>query len=163
MTESLKITLLCDAPHARILNTESYELTLEARFLFNRRNEGDLQLAFEKFERATQLDGNNAAAWLGVAPLYMWLFDPPDITRSLQAAQRAVDLAPDSAEAHLRLFGALRRSGEEGAHVDREWNLAKKLGQQSALIQVFIAGWEWDQGNFENLLNHNWLRSHLSP
>ncbi len=152
VTESLRITLLGEAPHARVLNTESYELTLEARFLFNRRNEGDLQLALAKFERATELDPKNAAAWLGASPLYLWMYDPPDLTAAIAAGEKAVALEPDNPEAHMRLASALMWSGQHGATADHHWNRAVELGQQNPLVLSIISGMEWSKGNIEKAM-----------
>ena len=42
VSEQLRITLLGEAPHARVIDTQSWELTLQARYFFNRRWDGDL-------------------------------------------------------------------------------------------------------------------------
>jgi TolB-like protein len=41
VVDQLKITLLGELPHAKVVNTESLDLTMEGRYLFNRRQEGD--------------------------------------------------------------------------------------------------------------------------
>ena len=148
VTDSLKITLLGEAPHSKVLNTESYELTMQGRYLFNRRNEGDLQLALQKFERATELDPNNAAAWVGLSPLYRWLFDPPDLERSTEAARKAVELEPENPEAHMRYASALWGSGKRGELTKTHWDLGVKLGQQNPLVLSMLSGVEMTQGNF---------------
>ena len=149
VTESLRITLLGEVPRVKVVNTESYELTMHARYLFNRRNHGDLQLALEKFAQATELDPDNAIAWLGLSPLYRWVADPPDNKRSLVAAERAVALAPENPEARARYFQALWSSGERGATVEEQWNLAVELGPQNALVLSMTSGLEWGRGNID--------------
>jgi tetratricopeptide (TPR) repeat protein len=88
------------APHARVIDTESWELTLQGRFLYNRRAEGDWQKAFESFERAIELDPANAAAWIGIAPLHWYLFDQGD--QGFQAMEKALELDPSNPEALMR-------------------------------------------------------------
>lgn len=153
VTDSLKITLLGEAPHAKVLNTESYELTMQARYLFNRRNEGDLHLALQKFERATELDPNNAAAWVGLSPLYMWLFNPPDLERATEAARQAVELEPQNPEAHIRYAGALWATGIRDELTRKHWDLALKLGQQNPLVLSMVSGIEWRQGNIDKSIS----------
>ena len=149
VTNSLKITLLGEVPQARVLNTESFELTMQGRHLFNRRNAGDLQLALKKFEKATELDPNNAAAWVGLSPLYAWLLDPPDLERSLFAAKTAITLEPENPEAHIRYCLALLNSGANGKLAKKHWDLAVKLGQDNPLVFTLMSTLEWMQGNIE--------------
>ena len=149
VTNSMKITLLGEVPQAKVLNTESYELTMQGRYLFNRRNKGDLQLALKKFERATELDPNNAAAWVGLSPLYKWLFDPPDLERSLLAAKTAVALEPENPEAHIRYCTALLRSGASGKLAKKHWDIAVKLGQNNPLVITLMSSLERLQGNID--------------
>ena len=139
VTSSLKITLLGEAPRTKVLNTESYELTMQARFLFKRRKEGDLQRALELFERATQLDPDNAAAWVGLSPLYLFLFDPPDNNRSLEAAKKAVELSPENPEARIRFAGALSRAGDQ-TQSRQEFQKGVQLGQDNPYVLSSMAG-----------------------
>jgi TolB-like protein/Tfp pilus assembly protein PilF len=131
VTDSLKITLLGEAPHSKVLN---------------------LQLALEKFERATELDPDNAAAWVGLSPLYSWLFNPPDRERSSEAARKAVELEPENPEAHIRYATALFGLGMRGELSRKHWNLAVELGQQNTLVLSILSGIEWTQGNIDNSL-----------
>lgn len=163
VTESLKITLLGAPPQSKVLNTESYELTMQGRYLFNRRNQGDLELALEKFQRATELDPENAAAWVGLAPLYTWVLDPPDIASSLAAAKKAVALAPENPEAHYRYFNALWRSGESDTLIEKHWNLAISLGQKNTLMLSVIAGIHFRNGNIEKAIEFGKRTVALDP
>jgi len=146
VVEELKVTLLGEAPHARVLNTESYELALQGRFLLNRRAIGDLEHALELFEEAIELDPNNAAAWIGVAPLYLWLFDPPRREDSRLAAEKAVELEPDNPEAYVRLGFANPAAAEE------LWNRAIILGPDSPLVLGVMAGMALREGDFDRTI-----------
>jgi adenylate cyclase len=116
VVEQLKITLLGATPRARVIDTESYQLALRGRFLFNRRAEGDLQRALELFERAVEIDPGNAAAWTGMVPLYLWFVDPPDLLRARAAVEKALQLEPENPEVTARLAMLLIWEGriEEG-------------------------------------------------
>ena len=102
VVDALQITLLGEAPASRVVNTKALELTLRGRYLANRRNEGDLQSAFELFEQAVSIDPNVADAWVGLSPLYVWLFDPPRINDAESAVVRAIELEPQNPEAWVR-------------------------------------------------------------
>jgi len=111
VVDALKVTLLGDAPHTKVIDTESWELTMQGRYLYTRRAEGDWQRAFESFERAIELDPDNAAAWIGIAPLYGYLFD--DAEKSVAAMEKALELEPDNPEALMRKGMYLGWAGRE--------------------------------------------------
>ena len=146
VVQELKVTLLGEAPHARVLNTDSYELALQGRFLFNRRAEGDLERALELFEKAIELDPNNAAAWIGVSPLYLWLFDPPRREDARLAAEKAAQLEPDNPEAYIRLGFA------QPAEAQEWWDRAIKLGPDNPLVLSVMAGPPYSQGDFDRAI-----------
>ncbi len=86
-------------------NLEAYELYLKGRYQLALRGLG-LKGALELFERAAALDPAYALAHAGVAEAYAVLAQyglvPPDAIRAKAhaAANRALELAPESAEAH---------------------------------------------------------------
>jgi TolB-like protein/Flp pilus assembly protein TadD len=139
VTEQLKITLLGESPHARVIDTKSWDLTLEGRFYFTRRNEGDEQKAFELFSRAVELDPDNATAWVGLAPLYLWLNDPPDTVRSRHAVERALELEPNNPEAYIRLarVNSWEGNSEEGFQY---YIRALELGPHNPLVLAVWSG-----------------------
>ncbi|MGD2122677.1 MAG: tetratricopeptide repeat protein [Gemmatimonadota bacterium] len=115
-------------------NTEAYEEYLRGRFHWSTRSPQALELAAEHFRRAIAVDSAFAHAYSGLADSYAVLpfYSPegsPDEMFRLgeEAAQQAVRLAPDLAEAHASL-GYLRlvsRRDWEGA--ERELRQAIEL------------------------------------
>ena len=158
---ALQINLLGDAPKTRAIDPESYELALQARFLYARRDEGDLQQAAKLFERAVEIDPDNAVAWVGLAPLYLWLFDPPRIEDALSATERAVALDPTNPEAWSRRATALRVAGN--ASFREAWARAESLGDDNSLIQSQIAGHRTQVGDLEGAIEAQQRAVALDP
>jgi adenylate cyclase len=158
----LQVTLLGAMPQARAVDPESWELTQQARFLFNRRAGDDLRRALGLFQQAVEVDPSNATAWAGMAPLYAWLFEPPQLADGLAAAMTAVQLDPNNAEAQARLSFFLFQTGnsDEG---DRAWARAVDLGSDNALVQSMIAGHLNDEGDAEGGLRIQRLAAALDP
>jgi TolB-like protein/Tfp pilus assembly protein PilF len=151
VAEQLKITLLGEAPHATVIDTRSWELTLEGRFLFNRRAPGDLERALELFEEAVEIDPNNAAAWVGAAPLYRWLFDPPKVEKTLEATEKALEIEPENPEAWARRAGPLAELDRQEEAI-KAWQNAIKYGENSILVLGMRAGSRWARGDREESL-----------
>lgn len=125
VVEALKIELL--ESHGQRLarrNTDSieaYDLYLAGREHFRKRGQGNIdrhRRALGLFERAVEIDPEFALAWSGIADYYSvsndwWLETYMDrdaaAARALEAARRAVDIAPELAEAQASLGMALGR------------------------------------------------------
>jgi adenylate cyclase len=83
----------------------AYEHYLRGRQHLPRLTQDDLEMSAEMFERAIDLDATYSPAWAGLATVHATLYEwygakEEDIARAEQASQRALDLAPDLAEAH---------------------------------------------------------------
>ncbi len=109
VADSLKITLRSgDSPRrAETSSTQAYERYLQGRHLFNRRSGSDLLSAKTQFEEAVRIDPGYARAWAGLAGVYFVArYEGPDLSDGAskwrEAAERAVALAPDLAEANVR-------------------------------------------------------------
>jgi TolB-like protein/DNA-binding winged helix-turn-helix (wHTH) protein len=124
---ALQITLRSgDGPRrAETSSTQAYESYLQGRHLFNRRSGSDLLRAKTHFEEAVQIDPGYARAWAALAGVYfvsryedLELPDAPSKWR--EAAQRAVALAPDLAEANVRAAQYYWQTGDvRAAHIHR--------------------------------------------
>ena len=88
---------------------EAYQKYLEGRYYWARRHTGAFQNAIECFTAATVIDPDYALAHAGVADAYAVLglygFAPVEVTgpKAVSAAERALTLDPDLAEAHAAL------------------------------------------------------------
>ena len=95
-------------------NPEAYNLYVRGRYYWERRNQQFLRVALDYFERAIAADPDYALAHAGVADCHtvaaIFGYAPGVDARPLAAAaaERAVQLDPELAEAHHAL-GAVRQ------------------------------------------------------
>ena len=90
-------------------NNEAYQLYHKGRYLWNKRTEEALKKSIEYFEQAIAKDPDYELAYSGLADshsvLGMWGFVPPNeaFPKAKQAAQKALDIDPNLAEARAAL------------------------------------------------------------
>lgn len=162
VAEELRITLLGEAGHSKVIDTESYELAMQGRFFYNRRDEGDTDLAFERFRRAVEIDPDNATAWIGLVPLYLFFRGEPDLDKALQAVENALQLEPENPEAVIRHAGVLHWLGRIDES-DAEWARALEIGQDNALVMSIVAGSFCGRGDFETCIAYQERAVSLDP
>ncbi len=90
-------------------NTEAYENYLKGRYLWNKRQTGELKKAVAYFEQAIALDANFALAYAGLADAYSQLANDgpaPDIAgyaKSKAMANKALEIDPGLSEGYSAL------------------------------------------------------------
>jgi TolB-like protein/Flp pilus assembly protein TadD len=94
------------ALHRAHTGTAAYELYLRGRQRLHRILHGDLVSAVEMFRQAIELDPGYGPAYAGLATahstLYEWFgANDKDLAGAERASERALQLAPDLAEAHV--------------------------------------------------------------
>jgi len=142
IAEALKATL-SPAARERIASrpTEdsgAYDLYLRGRYFWNRRSVSDLERAITFFEAAIARDSTFAHAWSGLADTYMMLpfYSPAPprewVPRARSAAERALALNPELAEARTTLAYALALHDWEWEAADREFRRAQAISPSYA-------------------------------
>src|SRR6185503_5950885 len=93
----------------------AYEYYLRGRQHLPRLTQPDLEKSAEMFGRAIELDAGYGPAFAGLATVHATLYEwfgarEDDLVRAERASQRALELAPDLAEAHVARGCALSLS-----------------------------------------------------
>jgi len=95
---------------ARTVDPEAYDAYLRGRYFFNRPSDENLQKAIAQFQEAVRLSPDFAPAWSGLSDAYLWAgYNEGVLTasearpRAREAAEQAVRLDPNSAEAYASL------------------------------------------------------------
>lgn len=128
-------------------NLEAYQLYLQGRARLNERKEDGIIDAVDYFRRAVEEDDTYALAWSGLAdavnlfPLFVSDdHDPPGIDPD-HAARRALELAPDLAEARASL-GYVQGVEKGVRHLRRAVELKPSYAQahQWLALKLLVAG-----------------------
>jgi TolB-like protein/Flp pilus assembly protein TadD len=136
IAERLKVTLGAGDQErlvkAGTKNLEAYQLYVKGRALLYRRG-GTISRAAECFEREVALDPDYALAWAGLADSYTVLGyyglarPESNMPKAVEAAHRAVALAPSLAEGHNALGMASLMGAWDQSKAEREFLRALEL------------------------------------
>jgi serine/threonine protein kinase/tetratricopeptide (TPR) repeat protein len=113
-------------------NMQAFDYYLRGRkFLYQYRRRG-LELAMQMFSLAIKHDPDYALAYAGIADCHCFLFlisgrDPARLAQADAASLRALELAPDSPEAHASRGGVLSLA-EQHEEAEQEFETAVRLG-----------------------------------
>ncbi len=115
----------------RTVDVNAYDHYLRGRKFFHQHRRKSLEYAVQMFERAIEIDSSYALAYAGIAVASSLLYTYFDrrAVNSIQAdiaSQKALELAPDLAEAHLARAIALR-VGDHANEAESEFEAAIKL------------------------------------
>jgi len=123
-------------------NTEAYEDYLKGRYHWNMRTDDGIKKSIGYFESAIKKDSNYAAAYAGLADTYLTLYDyelmsiEESTSKAKEAAQRALKINPNLAEAHNSL-----------AHINLhewKWESAEKGFQKAIeLDPAYVLAHHW--------------------
>ncbi|MFZ0321961.1 MAG: tetratricopeptide repeat protein [Candidatus Sulfotelmatobacter sp.] len=131
------------APH--IPNAEAQDLYLKGRYYFEKRTPDDLNKAVDFFTQAIVHDPAYPAPYVGLADTYNLLREysamlPQEaFPRALAAATKAVELDPNSAEAHNSLAFASFWGSFDATTADREFRRAIELDPNLARAHHWYA------------------------
>ncbi|MGB9429723.1 MAG: hypothetical protein WCC11_07595 [Gammaproteobacteria bacterium] len=129
----------------------------------------DIQQALNYFQKSIQADSHYAAPWTALATAYtIWrdysADEPPDThyQDALNAAQKAVALDPQSANAHA-VLGLLYEEHWQWRQADQEIQLALQLDSSDATAHQWHGMYFWFTGNMQNAVKELSLARELDP
>lgn len=145
-----------DSPAGVEPDTGVGEYLVQARFLYNRRAEGDLDRAVSLYQRALDLQPDSADAWVGLSAVHsLKALEGQDPRENLdaagRAAQRALVLDPASVEAHLRLARVAATQGD-AASARQLFARAVQLDPAHPLVLSARAGDAMAKGQLEEAI-----------
>jgi TolB-like protein/Tfp pilus assembly protein PilF len=142
VVEALRIRLLGEAPRARVTATEVLDMNLEARYLWHRRGDGDMDRARDLWLKVIEEDPANARALAFLSVFYREQWRRQQMPKAealplmMSYAERAVRADPEFAEARLRYAGALNHAGKV-AEAEAQKQIAYTLAPNSQLVLFY--------------------------
>jgi TolB-like protein/Flp pilus assembly protein TadD len=155
---------------ARPVNPAAYDAYLKGRYFFNRPSDENLSKAITQFQQAIASDPNFAPAYSGLSDAYLWAaFNEGVITakeggpRAKAAAEKALELSPDSAEAHTSLANYKSWYEHDWAGADKEFRQAVTLNPNYAFAHDQWALSMGCEGRFDESIAEGKRAEELDP
>ncbi len=152
------------------VNPDGHDAYLKGRYFFNRPSDENLQKAIAQFEEATRLSPAFAPAYSGLSDAYLWagynegfLTATEGKTRALSAAEKAVRLDDNSAEAHTSLAVFKLFYDRDWAGSEREFRRALALNPNYAFAHDQFAMGLAFTGRFDESIAESRLAAQLDP
>jgi TolB-like protein/Flp pilus assembly protein TadD len=138
---------------------EVYESYLKGQFALGKSNSrAEIEQSIGYFDEAIKKDQTFAPAYLGLANAYFGLSTvfigvPPEQVRpkAMSAVRSALELDPESAEAHILLAG-MEQIQWQWAEAEAEYRRALELNPNDATAHLGLAGWLLSHGRTEEAL-----------
>ena len=156
LLETLTPTQHASIRSAPTTNVEAYEYYLRGRQFFNRFRKKDIEFAREMFHQAIRTDENYAPAWAGYADCHSFLVmyadpRPGYLETAQEASARAVELAPDLAEAHAAR-GLSYLVSEDFTSAEQEFETALELNPRLFEAHYYFARTRFHQGRLDEAM-----------
>jgi TolB-like protein/DNA-binding winged helix-turn-helix (wHTH) protein/Flp pilus assembly protein TadD len=148
---------------------EAYELYLKGQYFFNQRSVAGFEQAIDYFQQATTKDSHYARAYAGLADCYALIGgygERPQtdfMPKARAAAQRAVELDANLAEAHTALALILQNYDWDWQTAEKEFRRAIELNPNYATAHQWYAEHLTWLGRFEEALRESERARQLDP
>jgi len=150
-------------------NTDAYQLYLQGRYFWNKRNEEGLKAAVSLFEKALEKDPGYALAWAGLADAYSLMGEYTNISRrelfpkQKEAINKALEIDPMLAEAHISHAISLMLNEWDWAGSAKEFKAGIDLNPNYATGRHWYAEWLLYNGYFTEGIREISLAVDLDP
>ena len=151
------------------VDTEAYQLYLQGRYFWIRRNEVGLKTAARFFEKAIEKDPDYALAWAGLADTYSLMGEFTNISRrelyqkQMAAINKALAIDDRLAEAHISLAISLMLNDWDWINSEREFRIGIELNPNYATGHHWYGEWLLFTGNPTEALREISLAVELDP
>jgi tetratricopeptide (TPR) repeat protein len=155
------------APH--VPSTEAQDLYLRGRYHFEKRTPEDLNQAVDFFTQAIVHDPAYPAPYVGLADSYNLLREYSAMSpeeaypRARSAAERAVELDPNSAEAHNSLAFAIFWGSFDAVTAEREFKRAIEMDPRLPRAHHWYATFLAQLGRYQEAIAEIELARQLDP
>jgi TolB-like protein/Flp pilus assembly protein TadD len=134
-------------------HVQAYDYYLRGRSFYYQYGKHDIEFALQLFSRATELDPGYALAYAGLADCWSYIFLYSERRESVRlqaeaASRRAVELAPDSAEAQTSYALAMSAGGNR-EEAERGFETAIRLDPGLFEARYFYARHAFVNGDLE--------------
>lgn len=150
-------------------SAEAQDLYLKGMYFWNKRNVAGFDQAIEDFRQATKLDSNYALAYVGLANSYTLLTSYSSSSSALYipqaraAAARALELAPNLAEAHAAMALIAQNHDWDWQTSETEYRRAIELNPNYATAHQWYAEHLMWLGRFDEALSESRKAQQLDP
>jgi len=158
VVKALQVTLLGTAlaTRSKPQDSEAYNLALQGRYFLERDGQKDLERAIDYFRQSLKRDSRYAPAWAGLSQAYVrqagkgYIPVADGYPRAREAAEKALALDPQLADAHLAMGSIHNRFDWDWAAADASFRRAFALAPGDARVlasfafQAMIFG-RWDE------------------
>jgi TolB-like protein/DNA-binding winged helix-turn-helix (wHTH) protein/Tfp pilus assembly protein PilF len=150
-------------------NADAVDAYLRGRYLWNKGNRESVARSVEQFNRAIELDAGYAPAYCGLADSYrllgMYYVTPPRdaYPRAKEAATRAIELDPDSADALVSLGTIRFRYEWNWAEAERDFLRAIEINPSLGMAHHDYAWFLIAMGRFDEGIHQMKLAQRLDP
>ena len=154
---------------ARPVNPEAHEAYLQGRQLWNKRGAENLKRATELFQRAIEKDPGYALAYSGLADTYGilgnngYLSPQEAYPLAKAAAQKALEIDPQSAEAHASLGFVLFGYDWDWAGAEQEYRRAIDLNPNYGAAHHSYALLFGSRGRLDQAIHEEDIARQLDP
>ncbi len=134
-------------------HVQAYDYYLRGRSFYYRYGRNDIEFALQLFARATELDPDFALAYAGLADCWSYIFLYSERKESIRiqaeaASRKAVELAPESAQAEASLAVAMMLGGSM-AEAEKRFEMAVRLDPDLFEAWYFYARHAFVLGDLE--------------
>ena len=150
-------------------DSQAYQLYLQGRFFWNKRDDEGLNIAIRYFEEALKKDPNYALAWAGLADSYSLMGEYTNISRrefypkQMEAVSKALEIDDHLAEAHISLAISLMLNEWDWINSEKEFKIGIDLNPNYATGHHWYSQWLLYHGKFDEALDEISLAIELDP